>query len=237
LTDSRRGDWGIVQTINELVSTAGYSDRIFVDIPIGLPNGPKGRCCDVEARRMLKAPRAASVFSAPAREALDAETYDEAGQISRETTGKGMTKQTFAILPKIREVDELLQGNEMLQDMVREVHPEICFWALHGCNPMPQSKKTHQGFDDRRALLKRFYPSVCDDFAQIRAEFRCWDLADDDILDAMVASVTASAPQKALKTLPTHPEMDATGLPMRMVYVDERAFRKLGEGYGPQHQE
>lgn len=237
LTDSRRGDWGLVQTINELVSNAGYSDRIFVDIPIGLPDGPKGRRCDAEARKMLKAPRAASVFSAPTREALDAATYDEAGQISRETTGKGMTKQTFAILAKIREVDGLLQGNKMAQQIVREIHPEICFWALSGYNPMRESKKTHKGFNDRRALLKRYYPPVRDDFAQIRAEFRCWDLADDDILDAMVACVTASVPQRGLRTLPIDPEEDATGLPMRMVYADERAFRELVEAHGPEHQE
>ena len=48
---------------------------------------------------------------------------------------------------------------------------------------------------------------------------RCWDVADDDILDAMAAAITASTNPAALKTLPEHPTMDSRGLPMEMVYV------------------
>ena len=58
---------------------------------------------------------------------------------------------------------------------------------------MRQYKKTGGSFAERLALLKGRHPSVWGDFVQIRAEFRCWDLADDDILDAMAAAITASA--------------------------------------------
>ena len=32
----------VVQELGELVRCTGESDRIFVDIPIGLPDGPEG---------------------------------------------------------------------------------------------------------------------------------------------------------------------------------------------------
>ena len=44
-----------------------------------------------------------------------------------------------------------------------------------------------------------------EEFARIRTEFRCWDVADDDILDAIAVAITASADPVALKTLPEHP--------------------------------
>ena len=189
------------------------SDRIFVDIPIGLPNGREGRLCDKEARRRLGR-RASTVFPPP----LAAATYEDANRISREESGKGMTKQTFAILPKIREVDCLLRKSEKARHIIREVHPEICFWALAGRSPL-SPKKTGAGFDERFALLEGFRPSVGEDFDRIRTEFRRGDVADDDILDAMAAAITASADPVALKTLPEHPTKDSRGLPMEMVYL------------------
>ncbi len=224
LARSGEPDWGIAGTITELVSGADDSDRVFVDIPIGLPDGPEGRHCDREARGRLRAPRASSVFPVPVRKALSAATYEEASRINREASGKGLTRQTFAILPKIGEVDSLLRRSEKARRIVREVHPEICFWALAGGSPMGHSKKKGAGFDERLALLKGFHPSVCGDFVQIRAEFRCWDLADDDILDAMAAAITASADPGALQTLPKHRTTDSGGLPMEMVYALEASF-------------
>ena len=226
LTRCGEPDWGIAGTIEWLVSIAADSDRIFVDIPIGLPDGPEGRLCDTEARGRLRAPRASSVFSVPVRAALDVATYEEASRINREASGRGLTPLTFAIMPKIQEVDSLLREREKARASVREIHPEICFWALAGGSPMRDYKKTGAGFAERLALLERFRPSVAADFVQIRAEFRCWDLADDDILDAMAAAITASADPGALRTLPKHPATDSVGLPMEMVYAAAASFAK-----------
>ena len=219
VTPSGKPRWGIVETIGALVSNASDLDRIFVDIPIGLPCGPEGRRCDREARAKLGRPGASSVFPAPVRKALDAATYDDASRLSREASGKGMTMQTFAILPRIREVDGLLRGSESARRIVREVHPEICFWAFAGGRPMRRSKKTSAGFEERLAQLERSLPSVREDFRRIRPAFRCRELADDDILDAMAAAITAWADPAALQTLPEKPPTDCCGLPMVMVYV------------------
>ena len=160
LARSGAPDWGIASTIKELVSSADDSDRIFVDIPIGLPDGREGRGCDTEARGRLRAPRASSVFPVPVRAALFAATYEEASRVNREASEKGLTRQTFAVLRKIREVDRLLRRSEKARRIVREIHPEICFWALAGGSPMGHSKKKGAGFDKRLALLKGFHPSV-----------------------------------------------------------------------------
>jgi predicted RNase H-like nuclease len=47
--------------------------------------------------------------------------------------GKAVTKQTFAILQKIREVDALLQTRPELREVVREVHPEVAFPSWLAC--------------------------------------------------------------------------------------------------------
>ena len=42
-----------VSLLADVVRTVGDSDRIFVDSPIGLPEGGEGRMCDREARHRL----------------------------------------------------------------------------------------------------------------------------------------------------------------------------------------
>ena len=207
--------------MEELVDDVGGSDRIFVDIPIGLLNGPGRRLCDVEARRKLKAPLAAAVFPSPVRQALSATSFEEANRINREVSGKGLTRQTYAIMPKIKQVDKLLQEDEKAKRIVREVHPEICFWGLAGGNAMKHSKKTSAGFRERLTLVERILPTARKDFDQVRIRFRSWGLADDDILDAMAAAITASADPGALATLPEDPPNDQRNLPMEMLYTTE----------------
>ena len=188
--------------------------------------GGEGRLCDSEARRKLAPHRTSSVFPVPVRSALTAETYEEANEKNRQASGKGLPRQTYAIMPKIREVDSLLRDSARARRVVREVHPEICFWALAGDSPMRHNKKTRRGFDERVAVLERFHPSAVGCFDEIRTRYRRSDLADDDILDAMALAITASANRAALRTLPKHPVEDSCGLPMEMVYAPASAFAK-----------
>ena len=212
----------VVKTIDELVKTAGASDRIFVDIPIGLPDGSKARECDVAARRMLGFPRRTTVFPAPVRAVLDAFTcdftYEKAKQASQEATGKKITQQTFAIVRKIKDIDTLLQRCSRARDIIREVHPEVCFWALAGRKPMTASKRKREGFCERVAVLKSVRPSVGEEVNEILNRFPRKDVDRDDILDAMVAAITASTEPAGLQSLPEHPTTDRFGLPMEMVY-------------------
>ena len=212
-------DSGIIRNIEELVKIAGDQDRIFVDIPIGLPNRGNERECDLDARRILGSPRASSVFRVPVRAALQADTYTEAKCLNHEATGKMIPRQSFAIFPKIKEVDSLLQGYPRARNILREVHPEICFWALSGQRPMRVNKKKEEGFCERIAVLKTIRFSVEEEVKQIMSQVKCKDVAKDDILDAFVAAITASANLTSLQTIPALPKKDCFGLPMEMVYV------------------
>lgn len=146
--------WGVVREIGELVRCASEADRIFVDIPIGLPDGPGGRACDLEAREKLGT-QGSSVLPAPVRAVLDASgDYEDAKRRSREATGKAISLQTFAILPRICEVDALMRRTTKARCLVREVHPEVCFWALNGNKAMNRSKKAKEGFCEPMAVLK-----------------------------------------------------------------------------------
>ena len=115
--------YGVVSNLAELVEGASSGDSILVDIPIGLRDSDSvPRVWDQEARRIL-GPRASSVFPAPIRSILGAATYQEALAEARRLTGKGVSRQGYAILPKIAEVDELMRSEEA-RAVIREVHPE-----------------------------------------------------------------------------------------------------------------
>lgn len=207
---------GIVPKIECLVNQVADGDRIFIDIPIGLLGR---RRCDTEARQKLGLPRRCSVFPAPVRAVLEAETYEEAKRISSDKTGKGVSKQTFAISPKVKEVDDLLRNNPKAVTILREVHPEVCFWALAGRKPMEHSKKRSPGVNERLKVLSRHWRAAEEVYERELQKYpRKW-VARDDILDAAVAALTAWQDTEVLRTLPKEPSKDDCDLPMQMVYV------------------
>lgn len=193
---------------------AAYPDaaRIGVDIPIGLGEGVPRRA-DTEARRVL-GPRRSSVFPAPDRRVVEAATYEEAGRLSRELTGRGVSVQAFGIYPKVADVDRCL--TPALQDRVVEVHPEVCFWALAG-RPMAFPKRTAEGFAERRALLAaEFGVAIPERRETARA---APPAGPDDLLDAIVAAWSAWRDALGIAgRLPAVPEVDGRGLRMEMVY-------------------
>lgn len=221
-------DWqvAVYPNIAELWANERECELILIDIPIGLPNNEQPRRnCDGEARRLLGRPRSSSVFSPPGRAALYAGMYQEASEANREEIGVGLSRQTWAILPKIREVDEFLTANTPARCIVRECHPELCFWGLSGLafgerKAVAQSKKTDQGREDRRAILRAIDPIADCIFNYAREQYRRSAVADDDIIDAIAAAFTARRGPGGLATLPSLPErqVDAHGLKMEMVY-------------------
>ena len=217
LTVERRADGSVAATVYrstpELMERARSLEVLTLDIPIGLPdNGP--RPVDLLARQLL-GPRASSVFPAPVRAALLGATYAEACERSFEACGKRLSKQAFAILPKIREVDEALCADAILQERVREVHPEVCFYFINGSRPMEHPKKSGQGFLARHNLLETHFGPV---FANLRSTIPRTVAKDDDILDALVALWSAERLQSGDGiSLPPTPMRDRLGLRMEMV--------------------
>ena len=97
---------GVAGNFAGLVEGLPPGSRVFIDIPIGLiDSGSDGRECDRLARRALGSPRSSSVFSAPAFPMLAATSYEEAKRKSDQAIGKKLSRQAFAIVPKIKEVN------------------------------------------------------------------------------------------------------------------------------------
>jgi len=139
-----------------LLKTCGGATVLAIDIPIGLPEQAErgGRPVDRLAREYLKPYRSSSVFSPPCRPTLAAGTYEEAAAITRacSSSGSSLTQQAFGLLPKLREVDELMTPD--VQRGVREVHPELCFALMNEDRPLKISKKEPAGQELRVRLLR-----------------------------------------------------------------------------------
>lgn len=133
---------------------------ILIDVPIGLKEtGNKERLCDLEARKILRGHRASSVFPVPCRSAMYADNYEEANIIKKNNVARGLSKQSWGIVPKIREVDSFISSNMEANEIIKESHPELCFLCLAG-KPMEYSKKDKEGFEERLAVLKTQYSRV-----------------------------------------------------------------------------
>jgi predicted RNase H-like nuclease len=160
---------------------------VAVDVPIGLLDSydAGGRACDRAARKLLGRQRGSSVFPAPVRPVLAAISWEDACARSRASApdGRAISKQTYAILDKIREVDKLLQARPELRNVVYKVHPEVSFCELAGGKPMAHRKTSPAGRSERQRELARCFQNL----DQIDKAGRDQRLPIEDILDATVA--------------------------------------------------
>jgi predicted RNase H-like nuclease len=164
LRDGRFERVALRPTFQEVLAEFPAAAAFGVDIPIGA--GP--RKADALARKCV-GPRRASVFPAPTEEALRAGTFAETAGVSR---------QTFALFPKIREVAE-----HAADPRVIEVHPEVSFRALKGVD-LESPKTSWNGFMERRRLL--FSRARIDLPGELRT-----DAPLVDVLDAAAAAWSA----------------------------------------------
>ncbi len=178
-------DVRVVPCLDEVVAAleSGRLAAAAIDIPIGLP-ADGSRECDLEARRLL-GPRRSSVFPAPVRAALGAGTYAEACGVSRAISGKGLSRQLYNILGKIREVDALQSPS--LQERLFEACPELSFALMSRGVPMRHNKRTFEGRVERVVALRA---SGFGDVMPI-VDAPPAGAARDDVLDALALAWTA----------------------------------------------
>jgi predicted RNase H-like nuclease len=190
----------------------------LVDVPIGLRGSERDqRRCDVEARAKLGA-RGSSVFPAPCRSALAFTSYEAASAENHRCTGRRLSKQSFAIMPRILDVEEYLRQSWATGPVIREMHPEVCFWAL-ATRPMAHAKRTEEGAAERLAVLSRHLPAAPAIVAEVMSAHRRSAVQRDDVIDALAGAVTALVGVLKLRTLPETPERDRRNLRMEMVYA------------------
>jgi len=198
-------------TFEAVLSALEQCELICIDMPIGL-SSLKERTCDLAARKLLGKKRSASIFPAPIRPSLAARDYETAAGIYLNLTGKKPSRQTFALFEKVRQVDSLMTPS--LQQRVREIHPELCFWALNGCKALRHSKKTVPGLVQRHILLQ----SVLSDVDTILAKGPATGYKIDDAFDAIAAAWAAAQSTLGMAfTLPDKPELDSKGLKMEIL--------------------
>jgi predicted RNase H-like nuclease len=204
-----------VERLSQIFDGDSSPKIVAVDIPIGLLGAYEtgGRECDREARKRLGPKRGSSVFPAPVRPVLKATSYEEAKELSRKSAenGKAISKQTWAIVCKIFEVDDLLRTRPTLRDVVREVHPEVSFCELAG-RPMDHSKGKREGRDERRRALLQSFPDLDE---LVKRGRNAEGLAPEDIMDAVVACWSALRLADGTgRSLIAPVPHDSAGLPM-----------------------
>ncbi|OXA93391.1 DUF429 domain-containing protein [Flavobacterium hercynium] len=180
----------LFKNLNDLAKYYDDETLFLIDMPIGLPSENIDRKCEIMARKELSAKRKSSLFPVPCREAAYAETYEKASQINRKILQKGISKQTWFICSKIKELDELLLQNQQLQSRFRESHPEVAFHFLNHKLSMEFNKKTEAGQLERLKLLSQFSENIDVIYHNTIQKFKRKDVAKDDIIDALCLAVT-----------------------------------------------
>jgi predicted RNase H-like nuclease len=193
------------------------STLVLVDIPIGLKEqGAAERRSDKAIRSQL-GKKGSSVFPVPVRKAVYADTYEDACRKNYRLAGKKISKQTWNIVPKIRDMDSFLVRYEECRRRVRESSPELCFSALAG-GPLRYGKYSRDGIEERLQLLGTVLPDIDEYYALWLARFKRSQVAKHDILDAVVLAVSGWLMyRRGAVYYPDQAEYDARGLPIQAV--------------------
>lgn len=192
--DGARGGWvgvrldggsltcHIATTLPALVAEAAPLSLIAVDMPMALVAEGR-RAAEDEVRRLL-GPRRASLFQSPCLGALDFADHDypAANAWSKATVGRGLSKQAWFLVPKIREVRALAATGAVA---VREAMPEMSFAAMAGDVPLAHPKTTWTGLAVRMGLLTEHGIELPADPGPAGR------VAPDDLLDAAAVAWTA----------------------------------------------
>ena len=182
-----------------------------VDMPIGLPDSGR-RSCDLTARRLLGGKAGSRVFLDLRRPLLEFTDYADANAWAKRD-GKGLSKQAWNLVPKLREIDAAI--TPAAQARIFEAHPELAFRQLAGAT-IAETKHGAAGREIRRRLLAA-------------AGFRDLDAwlaalpknaaGADDLFDACALALTANRRAAgAAVCLPEFPERDSHGLSMEIWY-------------------
>ncbi len=193
-----------VTEVSKTLPKRPIGSTIAIDMPIGL-SVSEPRQCDLQGRDLLGA-RRSCIFPAPVRGALQhLNDYPSASAASFNACGKKMSKQTFFLMPKIAELDQIAD------ESFHEAHPELSFMDWGGGTPF-LPKKTAEGKLQRAALIDSKWPGAREKAEQdLGKKTGRWQT--DDLLDAFAmlwtAERIAAGTAKILGS-----EIDPTGKPM-----------------------
>ncbi len=136
----------VFATLAELESALPELAALAIDMPIGLPDMilGSGRAPEKQVRPLL-GQRQSSVFSIPARAAVEADDYREACRLAMLASDppRKVAKQGFNLFPKIRELDLFLRARHRLWIAWWRRIPNLCSGASRVSRwPIPRSCRT-----------------------------------------------------------------------------------------------
>ncbi|MBR0342503.1 MAG: DUF429 domain-containing protein [Oscillospiraceae bacterium] len=198
---------------NSLIECYPAFDTFLVDMPIGLKNNNGQKRPEKEARQVL-GKRSSTVFPVPCRKAVYSETEEEQKRANISILEKSLSRQSIAIIPKIKELDVFFKDHPEYKNTILESHPELCFTRLKG-SLILSKKKELSGALERMDILSDYLSNVSLQTLLDKAkEIQC-NL--DDLIDALCLAVTAALKAHGLtETIPLKPEKDDCGLYMMM---------------------
>ena len=180
---------------NKVLSTIRYSEKlhrllsnypnsvVVIDMPIELNKKNYLRECDVLAKKYLGSNFQSSVFIPPLKRVLQCSSYQEANKLSKEITGRGLSKQAWYLKNKINEV----RGVSKIYNRVYEGHPECSFKMLKK-ETLIAKKKSVLGIFERLDLLKKAGLDPLSISIEIEKNSK---IKIDDVLDSMALFITA----------------------------------------------
>lgn len=192
----------VFSNLNELKNFFKNESQLIlgIDMPVVLSEVIP-RQADQLARKLLSK-KASSVFTAPTPEMLNQPNYEKASLVSKRLFGKSMSLQSWYLFPKIKDVQTMIHHEDM---QIYEIHPELSFRAMNNEQVILESKKTHEGFALRNALLSMHFKNFI--FEDIRNQHARKDVMDNDILDALAVLWSAKRIQSNQASyLPQAPE-------------------------------
>jgi predicted RNase H-like nuclease len=220
--DGCRTGWVVWSKCNEVHSVTFVStlaeipfekfEIVAIDMPMGLLDLPRkgGREAEIEVRKRLQQPRKSSVFSSPSRIALaDFRNCPKTEAVFKSIKDKkGINLQSFYILDKIAELDDLLQ-NLNVRSVSREAHPEYAFALMGNSRGVVATKLSPEGKMERTTLLQ------ANGFPPEELNKRLPGAKRDDIIDAAVCCWVAEGIAKnEAHSLPPQREIDREGIRM-----------------------
>ena len=196
----------LTQLINDKI------DLVLIDMPVGLDmfNKKGGRKVDQLARKKLIR-RKSSIFNAPSRLTLKANSYDEANKLNKKY-GLGLSKQSWNLVPKIKELDLILKSKKKTK--IYESHPELIFQEMNN-GFLEFKKKEKRGIDERYKILinNGFESNFIKEFLQEKKR----NYNSDDFLDACALFWSAKRTLKGKNfNIPLEPTIDSQGILMQM---------------------
>ena len=192
LRDGSFGRAMLASTLYEIVVASSGATVIGVDIPLGmLPD--RWRAADTLAADQL-GPRRGSVFRVPPRAVWQEADFAAANRRCRELTGAGLSRQSWALRPKLLEANAIWERHPRL---LFEAHPEVSFRQMAG-EPLAYAKKSWTGQARRRDLLAGHGITLPDQIGP------AGQAPPDDILDA--AAVAWTAQRMATGKAQSHPD-------------------------------